>query len=227
MDVIVGKGKHDGKGVYANRDFKKGEVVATYKLKLLTQDEFDNLPKGEWRWTHSFYGEIYLFPEPERYVNNSKNPTTYPDFEKQADIALRDIQKGEAITINNNVELTHELESFLIAYEKAANSRDFSNVSRLIADDVVFKFTNGTFKGKDDIQKAFEDTWEKIIDENYKITNVKWVKKSYWNSVCEYEFKSDGLVNGVPQVYSGKGRNELKRIKGNWRIVNEKLTKQE
>jgi hypothetical protein len=96
--VIVGKGDLAGKGVYANRDFKKGETVITYNLKPLTKEEFDALPENQKEFTHTHHGFIYLYSEPERYVNHSDDPNTYQDLEKQSDIALSDIKKGEMIT---------------------------------------------------------------------------------------------------------------------------------
>lgn len=97
-NVIVGKGKLAGKGVYANRDFKKGEVVIKYKLKPLTNQEYKSLPKSEKMFTHTHRGQIYLYSKPEKYVNHSKNPNTYQDHTNQCDIALKDIRKGEMIT---------------------------------------------------------------------------------------------------------------------------------
>lgn len=41
---------------------------------------------------------MYLYFEPERYVNHSSNPNTYQDLTKKCDIALCDIEKDEAIT---------------------------------------------------------------------------------------------------------------------------------
>ncbi len=158
-DVILGKGKLAGKGVYAARDFAEGELVVPFNLTELTQEAFDALPEGEWEWTHSFHGKIYLFPEPERYVNHSDSPSTYPHPGK-GDVALRPIKKGEAITINDQLELQRELDTFLQAYEEAANSRDFSKVAPLIADDASFWFTNGHYTGKQEVQKAFEETWQ-------------------------------------------------------------------
>ena len=98
MDVIIGKGNLAGKGVYANRDFKKGEVVIKYNLKPLAEKEFENLPESEKMFTHTHWGTINLYSEPERYVNHSDNPNTYQDLINQCDIALRDIKKGEEIT---------------------------------------------------------------------------------------------------------------------------------
>lgn len=223
--VIIGKGKLAGKGVYAARDFKKGELVVPYNLKELTQAEFDALPDGEWEWTHSFWGKIFLFPKPARYVNHDDNPSTFPDLERRGNYALRDIRKGEAITINDRIELQHELETFLEAYQKAANSCDFANVAPLIADDATFWFTNGAFEGKRAIQNAFEDTWASIKDEVYTMQDVQWVAQNYWVSVFTYTFKSDGIVNGKRQVYVGRGTNVLRRVAGSWRIVHEHLSK--
>lgn len=97
-NVVIDKGNLAGKGVYANRDFKKGEVVIKYNLKPVTKEKYEDLPDSEKIFTHTHWGQIYLYSEPERYVNHSPNPNTYQDLGKQCDIALRDIKKGEAIT---------------------------------------------------------------------------------------------------------------------------------
>lgn len=97
-NVIIGKGNLAGKGVYANRDFKKGEVVIKYNLKPLTEEEFENLPESEKMFTHRHYDIVNLYAEPERYVNHSENPNTYQDLINKCDMALRDIKKGEEIT---------------------------------------------------------------------------------------------------------------------------------
>lgn len=223
-DVTIGPGNLAGKGIYAARDFKEGELVVPYNLKELTQEEFDALPDGEWEWTHTFYGKIYHFPEPERYVNHADDPTTYPTPGK-GDVALRDIKKGEAITINDKIELQRELDTFLEAYEEAANSRDFSKVAPFIAGDATFWFTNGQFSGKQEIKKAFEDTWQNIQDETYTISDIKWSAATYWAAACTYSFKSDGITNGERQVYEGHGTSIIRRMAGRWRIVHEHLSK--
>lgn len=97
-DVIVDKGNLNGKGVYANRDFKKGEVVVKYNLKPLTEEELEKLPENEKMFTHTHWGVTYLYSKPERYVNHSENSNTYQDLVNKCDVALRDINKGEMIT---------------------------------------------------------------------------------------------------------------------------------
>ena len=88
----------NGKGVFVGRDFKKGEVVIQYHLQPLTEKEWEKLPESEKEFTHTHWEQIYLYPEPERYVNHSDNPNTYQDLVKKQDVALRDIKKGEEIT---------------------------------------------------------------------------------------------------------------------------------
>lgn len=100
-DVIIGNGNLVGKGVYANKDFQKGEVVIKYNLKPLTQEEYENLPRSEKMFTHTHWGQIYLYLEAARYVNHSKNPNTYQDLTNKCDIAARDIKKGEMITCDH------------------------------------------------------------------------------------------------------------------------------
>ena len=97
-DVTIGKGNLEGKGVYAARDFKKDEVVVKYNLKPLTKQELENLPQSEKQFTHTHKEIVYLYSEPERYINHSDNPNTYQDLENFCDVASHDIVKGEMIT---------------------------------------------------------------------------------------------------------------------------------
>ena len=100
-DVIIKKSKigQFGKGVFANRDFKKGEIAVRYKnLKPLTEEEYQNLPESEKQFTHKHYGVIYLYPSPARYVNHSSKPNTVQNLKERYDVAVRDIKKGEEIT---------------------------------------------------------------------------------------------------------------------------------
>ncbi len=99
-DVTIGPGNLAGKGVFANRDFEEGEVVIKYNLTPLSEKEFDELPEGEKEFTHTQHGQIYLYSVPERYVNHSSDPNTRVDHDIHADVARRNIKRGEAITGN-------------------------------------------------------------------------------------------------------------------------------
>lgn len=97
-DVFIGEGNMVGHGVYSNRKFKKGEIVIQYDLKPLTEEEYKGLLESEKMFVHSHRGKLYLYSEPERYVNHSKRPNTFQDITNRCDVALVDIQKGEMVT---------------------------------------------------------------------------------------------------------------------------------
>ena len=90
--------------MFALRDFQKGEVVIQYNLTTLTEEEYIQLPAEEKHFTHKRNGVIYYYPDPERHVNRYKDPNVYPDFEQGADIALRDIKKGEELSIQEDIK---------------------------------------------------------------------------------------------------------------------------
>lgn len=94
----IGKGKLAGKGVYATRDFSKGDVVIQYNLQPLSKKEYSALPAREKMFVHTHLGQKMLYSEPERYVNHSKRPNTYQDLKRKQDIALQKIAKGSMIT---------------------------------------------------------------------------------------------------------------------------------
>ena len=96
-DLIVKKSNIHGMGVFANRDFRKGEIVIKYNLKHLTKEEFDSLPKIEKHFTSFQEGKYWLFSSPERYVNHSCEPNVNPNFKERGDFAIRNIKKGEEI----------------------------------------------------------------------------------------------------------------------------------
>ncbi len=103
-DIQLKKSKigqfEDGLGAFANRDYKKGEVVIKWNLMALSEEEYNQLPKYEKKnFCHQRDGIRWLYPDPERHVNRFKHPNVIPDFEKQANIALRDIKKGEELAI--------------------------------------------------------------------------------------------------------------------------------
>lgn len=100
-NVIIEKGNIAGKGVYADKDFKAGEIVITYHLKPISEEEFESLPESEKMFVHTHHGIKQLYSEPERYVNHSPNPNTRQDLEAKQDIAIRDIAKGEMITTDS------------------------------------------------------------------------------------------------------------------------------
>lgn len=143
-DVLIGKGKLAGKGVYAGKDFKKGDTVIHWNLVKIRQSEFNKLPKSEHKFVHTFYGQMYLFPEPSRYTNHSVKPNTTPNFKKMLDVANRNIKKGEMITTNSRTELETELKTF-IENLKGVSIQDFKQLSGGYRNALVRFKINDTF----------------------------------------------------------------------------------
>ena len=127
-DVTIGEGTMSGKGLYAARNFKKGEVVIKYKLKPLTLQELKALSPEDYAATHNNNGQIYLYPEPVRYVSHSENPNVKNDHEQQANLALRDIKAGELITVDarhDDIPVLKKIDAVLVKVPSIQEGLDF------------------------------------------------------------------------------------------------------
>jgi SET domain-containing protein len=98
MDIIIKDSKIHGKGVFADRDFQKGEIVLRWHPKELSKKELIDLPKENKKYIITKDKIKYLMQSPERYVNHSCEPNTTADTDSFCDIAIKDIKKGEEIT---------------------------------------------------------------------------------------------------------------------------------
>lgn len=96
-NVIIKFSKIHGKGVFAARDFKKGEKVTCWDAsKTLTKEEYNKLSPKEKDYIPIVKGRYIIAQSPEKYVNHSCNPNTkIIDF---SEVATRGIKKGEEIT---------------------------------------------------------------------------------------------------------------------------------
>ena len=98
-EVIIRQSDIHGKGVFAARDFKSGEIVLRWdKSVILSDKEAEKLSDDEKCYVNFMEGVHIYMQEPEKYVNHSLNANT---IAKQfCDIATRDIKRGEEITSN-------------------------------------------------------------------------------------------------------------------------------
>ncbi len=108
--VLVKESRIEGTGVYAVRDFKKGEIVITWKAdRIMKKEAIKNLSKDN--QNHLCYigkGQYIVQQSPERYVNHSCDPNTY--VKNKRDIAKRDIKKGEEITTDYSLDSMEDWE---------------------------------------------------------------------------------------------------------------------
>lgn len=95
--VFVKDSKIHKKGVFASKDFKKGEVVICLDTsKTITKTEYDKLKEKEKDYIPVIKGKYIVAQEPEKYVNHSCEFNT--ETKNFCDVAIRNIKKGEEIT---------------------------------------------------------------------------------------------------------------------------------
>jgi ketosteroid isomerase-like protein len=121
--------------------------------------------------------------------------------------------------------MTQDLTTFMRAYEHANNSHIWANVAPMIAPNATYWFTDGSYTGIDEIRQAVEATFEKLQDETYKISGLKWPVATDTVAVCTYRFSWQATIDGVKQSGNGRGTNVLEKRNGSWQIVHEHLSK--
>ncbi|MFA5211347.1 MAG: SET domain-containing protein-lysine N-methyltransferase [Patescibacteria group bacterium] len=107
LDALkIKKSKIEGKGVFANRNFKKGETVVKWDTSIvLNEEETKKLSKNEQRYIFPFRNKFLLQQSPARYVNHSCNPNTKV-VNNSSDVAILDIKKGDEITSDYSLFFT-------------------------------------------------------------------------------------------------------------------------
>ncbi len=110
-------------------------------------------------------------------------------------------------------------------YESANNSHDWKNVEPLVHPEATYFFTDGTFTGIDEIEKAVLETFKRIQDETYSVSNIKWIFINEDTAACSYNFNWRGVVDGKDAEGSGRGTNVWKKTDGVWQVLHEHLSK--
>ena len=96
-----------GKGIclIADQEIKKGQVVWTYNPLIDIKIKKKDIPEEAREFLHKYAVDmggdcLYLNVDNARFINHSKNPNTKSLGGLKDNIALRDIHKGEEITID-------------------------------------------------------------------------------------------------------------------------------
>ena len=112
---------------------------------------------------------------------------------------------------------------FLKEYEKRLALQSWEKVENLIHEDAVFIFSDGTYRGKDEIKKVFTRNFNTIKEENYIIKNVEWITQSEEMALCIYEFGWKGIINEKEESGGGRGASVLIKSEKGWQIILEHL----
>jgi SET domain-containing protein len=89
-----------GKGVFATKDFKKGETIINWEpcITKITNEEIKQLEPIEKKYVY----KNTLLQSPNRFLNHSCNNNTLP--KNGVNVAIKDIIKGQEITTNYDKE---------------------------------------------------------------------------------------------------------------------------
>jgi hypothetical protein len=193
-------------GVYAARDFAASEVVVSYQLQPLDEDDYRALPAGEDLFVHSYGGRRYLYPAPARFVNHSDDPSCYHDFDRGCDIALRPIVRGEPVTIDATEETARELGTFLDTYQYALREGSEKLLTGLLDRDATLWMAGRSVRGREAFAAAVPEAGLMSLSE------VEWlVGTGRWEALCSAE----------AETASGQRHQTmlLKIVAGNWQVV--------
>ena len=96
-NVTVKKSKIQGKGVFANKDFRKDQTIMEWDTSnVLIEDDAIKTPLKDRKYLVCSSGLYILSKSPEKYLNHNCNPNTMEM--NHSDIAKRNIRKGEELT---------------------------------------------------------------------------------------------------------------------------------
>ena len=205
-DVRVGKGDLAGRGVYADRDFLAGESVITFELQGIDEAQYLALPAGDDMFVHSYGGRRYLYPPPARFVNHADHPSCFEDFDRCCAVALRDIARGEPITIDATQETLRELATFLEAYTRARRSRSVLDLGALIDSGATSWRLGAATRGRNATVGALLESEPEPLNE------VEWlIGTGRWEAICSASTGSDDHDPHITLL--------LKVIRGNWQLV--------
>jgi len=97
--ITIKQSKIHKQGVFANKDFKKGDLIMPWEGKIIPNEKINTITKAQKRNCSRYDSNNWIiFSEPCNKVNHSCNPNSVSINHQE--IALRDIKKGEEITTN-------------------------------------------------------------------------------------------------------------------------------
>jgi ketosteroid isomerase-like protein len=115
-------------------------------------------------------------------------------------------------------------EDFIHAYEEALASQQWALVEPLVHENACVTFSNGAVHiGKTAVRNAYEANFSVIQDEDYRISNVHWVRHGEDVSVYVFDFAWSGRIDGRDAKGAGRGTSVLVRHGSDWQLLAEHL----
>lgn len=111
-------------------------------------------------------------------------------------------------------------DEFIPLYERALASQGWNAIDPLVHDDACLTFSDGAVHvGKAAVQRAVESNFAAIADEEYRISNIRWVHRGAEIAVYLFDFNWSGRVGGRPASGSGRGTSVLHHDDDGWRLL--------
>lgn len=114
-------------------------------------------------------------------------------------------------------------ETFIRSYESALATQTWENVAPLIHPDCVATFNDGTYHGIAAVEAAFRRTFALIEDEEYRLSEIRWLKEAEHFAVLTYIFNWSGKIDGKAASGSGRGTSVLVNEGNGWQVLAEHL----
>jgi ketosteroid isomerase-like protein len=103
--------------------------------------------------------------------------------------------------------------------------RDMDAALALLADDVVFFYSNGSvIVGKQAFAAAMTANWKVVTDYEYSTVDSHWIADSDRVASVIYSFAWSGSARGEKVSGSGRGTRVLSNDGSGWRIAHEHLS---
>jgi len=113
---------------------------------------------------------------------------------------------------------------FVREYERALATQTWDAVSPLIHQNATVTFSNGAvFKGKNAVRIAYENNFDAIKNEDYRVSNIHWVLETKNSATYTFDFQWAGMINGKAASGAGRGTTVLFRERDKWQLIAEHL----
>ena len=112
---------------------------------------------------------------------------------------------------------------FVGAYEAALGTQRWESIAPLVHTNCTVTFSEGTYRGIEEVGAAFRKTFGLILDETYEMREVNWVLESETTAVLTFKFHWSGIIHGKEASGSGRGTSVLVKGSEGWQLICEHL----
>ena len=117
---------------------------------------------------------------------------------------------------------------FLNHFEDVAMKEDFGLLRDMIDEQAYFRFNDGDFVGRKEIQAAFEKTWKgdpSVEKAKFYLSDIVVLTTDIASATATYTYNWEGAQGSREFKIQGRGTRVLKHEGGRLRIVHEHLSR--